>query len=216
MLKFDDCGLDETPCYNVQNFNWWSLKPSFNYGSYTINNAFCLEEIDNIIKLGISTQIDKSKTGNQSKGEFSDIRKSENSWIHPNSMTQWLFEKLSKYIFSVNENFGFDLHSLEALQFTIYDETYDGNYSSHVDQWPSAPSADSHRKLSFSVQLTPPDLYEGGELKIYHETLTDPNIACKDLGCINFFPSYVLHEVTPVTKGRRYCLVGWANGPKFK
>jgi len=31
-----------------------------------------------------------------------------------------------------------------------------------------------------------------------------------------FFPSYTLHEVTPVTKGTRYTLVGWVHGPAFK
>ena len=30
------------------------------------------------------------------------------------------------------------------------------------------------------------------------------------------FPSYSLYEVTPVTKGERYSLVGWITGPQFK
>ena len=30
------------------------------------------------------------------------------------------------------------------------------------------------------------------------------------------FPSYVLHEVTPVTKGERYSLVAWLTGKPFK
>ena len=30
------------------------------------------------------------------------------------------------------------------------------------------------------------------------------------------FPSYVLHEVQPVTKGTRYSLVAWAAGKPFK
>jgi predicted 2-oxoglutarate/Fe(II)-dependent dioxygenase YbiX len=30
------------------------------------------------------------------------------------------------------------------------------------------------------------------------------------------FPSYVLHEVTPVTKGERNSLVAWISGDNFK
>ena len=77
---------------------------------------------------------------------------------------------------------------------------------------PSIPNM--HRKLSFSIQLTNPDLYEGGDLNIYKEKT--PIQASRALGTINFFPSYVLHRVTPVTKGYRNCLVGWVSGPKFK
>lgn len=216
MLKFDNYDLCETPKYNVQNYDWWSLKPSFNYNLYTIPNAFCNDEINNIIKLGIGTDIGISRISAQTTGEFTDIRKSLNSWIYPNTITNWLFEKITCYIHTANENFCFDLHSLENLQFTIYDESYDGSYSSHVDHSFGPSSPDSHRKLSFSVQLTSPDLYEGGELRAYHDTLNQYTVGCKDLGCINFFPSYMLHEVTSVTKGRRYSLVGWVHGPKFK
>ena len=30
------------------------------------------------------------------------------------------------------------------------------------------------------------------------------------------FPSYVLHQVTPVTSGIRKSLVAWGAGPKFR
>ena len=70
------------------------------------------------------------------------------------------------------------------------------------------------RKLSFSIQLSDPSMYEGSELKIYNGN--DPIIAKKELGTMNFFSSYMLHEVTPIEKGKRYSLVGWINGPKFK
>ena len=35
-------------------------------------------------------------------------------------------------------------------------------------------------------------------------------------GMITFFPSWLIHDVTPVTQGTRYSLVGWVNGPNFK
>ena len=64
------------------------------------------------------------------------------------------------------------------------------------------------------MQLSDPSEYEGGELKLYngHEPITIK----REKGLIVFFPSYTLHEVTPVTKGERYTLVGWVHGPAFK
>ena len=34
-------------------------------------------------------------------------------------------------------------------------------------------------------------------------------------GTVIVFPSAILHRVTPVTKGARYSLVQWYNGPDF-
>jgi PKHD-type hydroxylase len=70
------------------------------------------------------------------------------------------------------------------------------------------------RKLSLSVQLSEPEDYEGGSLLLYNgeEPMTLP----KTRGTGLFFPSYSLHEVTPVTKGIRYSLVAWFLGPRFK
>ena len=38
----------------------------------------------------------------------------------------------------------------------------------------------------------------------------------KTQGTLIMFPSYVLHEVTPVTKGTRNSLVTWVTGKQFK
>jgi PKHD-type hydroxylase len=38
----------------------------------------------------------------------------------------------------------------------------------------------------------------------------------KEQGTIIAFPSYILHEVTPITKGKRYSLEGWITGKPFK
>jgi len=38
----------------------------------------------------------------------------------------------------------------------------------------------------------------------------------KEQGTLIAFPSHTLHEVTPITEGRRYSLVGWITGKPFK
>ena len=49
------------------------------------------------------------------------------------------------------------------------------------------------RKISFSIQLSDPSEYSGGELQFYYES--SPEIADKKRGCLTAFPSYILHEV---------------------
>ena len=70
------------------------------------------------------------------------------------------------------------------------------------------------RKLSISVQLTNPEEYEGGELKLYFQD--KGTVVDKTQGTLILFPSYVLHEVMPVTKGERNSLVTWVTGKQFK
>ena len=70
------------------------------------------------------------------------------------------------------------------------------------------------RKLSFTMQLSDPADYNGGELRIKHGS--EPDIARKNRGAITFFPSYVMHEVTPVTRGTRKSIVGWVTGPHWR
>ena len=38
----------------------------------------------------------------------------------------------------------------------------------------------------------------------------------KEQGTLIIFPSYILHEVKPVTKGERNSLVAWVTGKQFK
>jgi PKHD-type hydroxylase len=70
------------------------------------------------------------------------------------------------------------------------------------------------RKLSISIQLTNPEEYEGGELYLYDED--KGTLMSKEQGTLIIFPSYVLHEVMPVTKGERNSLVTWVTGKQFK
>jgi PKHD-type hydroxylase len=197
---------------NVQTFNFWSLKND-SLNEYTfIENIFTPEEIQEIIKIGLAHQQIESRTGD-GRG-FSEIRKSRNSWLPPSSITSWIYERIQRAIEEANKHFEFDLHSIENLQFTEYDSKYMGNYGKHIDKFQNATTPGSHRKLSFSVQLTDDNSYEGGDLIVYNGD--NGVIANRSKGTINFFPSYATHEVTPVKKGTRYSLVSWCSGPKFR
>ena len=65
-----------------------------------------------------------------------------------------------------------------------------------------------------TVQLSDSNEYEGGNLHLINGPT--PFVAEREQGMIYSFPSYTLHEVTPVTKGERSSLVCWVTGPSFK
>ena len=169
-------------------------------------NAFSKEECQTITNIAKDKGLIKGKT----KAE-SDVRDSKISWLYPIDNMDWVYRRVTDITLNLNERFfKFDLFGLnEGLQFTNY-ESPSGKYGKHVDRAINM----AVRKLSISIQLTNPEEYEGGELYLYDDdkgTLMD-----KSQGTLIIFPSYVLHEVMPVTKGERNSLVTWVTGKQFK
>ena len=140
-----------------------------------------------------------------------NVRRSQVSWLNNNADTQWVFERLGFVISKLNsQHFNFDLTGFgEALQLTNYDYSDNGMYGWHQDCGDSIC-----RKLSMVVQLADPSEYDGGNLQIMSSS-TPINIK-KQRGLIAVFPSFMLHQVTPVTRGSRQSLVTWASGPTFR
>lgn len=140
-----------------------------------------------------------------------NIRRSQVSWLEKTSDTRWVFEKLAEVVSKLNtQHFCFDLVGFgEPLQLTNYDQSEHGMYGWHQDYGNNVS-----RKLSVVVQLTDPSKYEGGNLQVM--TTGEPVNVRKQRGLIAVFPSYVLHQVTPVTQGSRQSLVAWVSGPAFK
>ena len=140
-----------------------------------------------------------------------NVRRSQVSWLHNTSDTKWVFDKLANVASKINaQHFRFDLTGFgEPLQLTNYDQSENGMYGWHQDY-----GGGISRKLSMAVQLTDPSEYEGGNLQML--TSGEPQNVRKQRGLIAICPSYVLHQVTPVTQGSRQSLVAWVSGPAFK
>lgn len=149
--------------------------------------------------------------GNGVGGVNPNVRRSQISWLDNNPNTKWVFEKLAHVASQLNaDHFRFDLTGFgEKLQLTNYDQSENGMYGWHQDY-----GGGISRKLSLTLQLTDPAEYEGGNLQIM--TSGTPVNVRKQRGIIAAFPSYVLHQVTPVTQGSRQSLVAWVSGPAFK
>ena len=111
-----------------------------------------------------------------------------------------------------NQFYRYDLKNLFEFQLIKY--YVGGNYNWHCD-YGIAPKRGMTRKLSMSIQLTPPEEYHGGELQIVdyaNHTLMIPG----DMGTVIVFDSKLPHKVWPVVWGQRISLVGWANGPRLR
>lgn len=141
-----------------------------------------------------------------------EIRESNVVFISPETELNWVYGKLTDAVLNINRDFfKFDLFGFtEGLQFTEY-VAPTGHYGQHVDR---AFNMGNIRKLSIVVQLTDENEYEGGNFEIMDSSTPTP--LYRDQGTLLAFPSYTLHQVTPVTKGTRHSLVGWVSGKPFK
>ena len=174
-------------------------------------NIFSNSELDRIVEQGIEIGAQAGVVG---FGNTVDAyRDCEISWLPTDDPEyDWIYATLASVVQQVNsEYYNFDLTHIMPLQFTKYDSKTLGHYNPHLDIGHTAPN----RKLSFSLQLSDPYDHEGGILQFPYNK-TEPEAAPRARGKIIFFPSYMLHEVTPVTKGIRYSLVGWVAGPRFR
>ena len=172
------------------------------------------------------------------------IRKSGNAWIEGSN---WVAGFVWYYIMKANrENFMYDIEGIDnnELQYTEYQkgEYYDWHIDDNINRCmvndKLLHSADNHgeniailageyiRKLSFSIQLSDPEDYEGGELEFkvsnYNSrkrgdfNLDEPFQAPNKKGTVIIFDSRVKHRVCEVKSGVRKSLVGWVVGPRWK
>ena len=108
----------------------------------------------------------------------------------------------------------FNLHGVDESKDypSVYKYGVGGHFDWHIDM----STAISTRKLAFSIQLSDPKDYEGGDLQFYDGSSPTSDAQLREKGSLIIFPSFVWHRVTPITKGTRYVVVGWIHGETFK
>lgn len=175
------------------------------------------EELDKIVSYCDSLETTIGTTfGSKIEEEVKEHRVSDVSFFQRNNDTAWIFDKLNFIIQAANEKYyNFDLNGYSDIQYTTYDSNKIGRYDWHTDIGFGElfdKNSDT-RKLSLTLNLN--DDYEGGEFEINVGKESNP-IKCETKkGRAIIFPSFVVHRVTPVTKGVRKSLVIWVVGPKF-
>jgi PKHD-type hydroxylase len=160
-------------------------------------------------------------------------RNSKNAWVPTN---HWLGGFMWHYISRANrENFLYDLRCIdgESMQYTQYDvgQFYSwhndagiagaykpatvGNRTEGLAQDFVNENTELVRKLSFVLQLSDPDDYEGGNLQMLDESGQN-YFAPRKRGTVILFDSRTMHRVLPVKSGLRKSIVGWTVGPRWK
>lgn len=187
--------LPYTKC--LEPFAWW-------------DEAFTVEQLD-WLQQKAREGVEKAYVGGGLLN--SEVRRTELNWLSKDEGTSQLFYRLGHVVSMINADFfQFDLAGFgEELQLTNYHESQQGMYTWHQDL---SSQGGVSRKLSLVMQLSHPEEYEGGELQLL--TSKEPTIINKKRGLITVFPSWTLHQVTPVTKGSRQTLVAWVTGRPFK
>ena len=179
------------------------------------------DEIDQIFKHTKKLKYFDGKIEDNDDSLFDKkIRQSSIKWISLDENINWLFKKIILKIYETNQlNFHYILKFFEDLQFTEYKASQEEFYAKHRDgSILKLSDFVETRKLSFTIQLTDENEYDGGDLIFYlndDDKIIKTN-ASRKKGAIIFFESTVLHEVTPVTKGTRHSLVSWVWGPNLR
>ena len=161
-----------------------------------------------------------------------DKRNSKNAWV---PTTHWTGGFVWHYIERANrENFLYNIRNIdgESMQFTQYGigEFYGWHNDAGLSGQYKPVSVGNHhegrahdylneklelvRKLSFVVQLSDPDDYEGGNLQLLTED-GKSYFAPRKRGTVIVFDSRTQHRVLKVTKGVRKSLVGWVVGSRW-
>ena len=193
------------------------------------------EDIVEIIEKDISNNFDDQMADSRLHGDAlnKDKRNSQNAWIPTD---HWLGGFMWHYVQRANrENFLYDLRGIDAesMQYTKYEEgmfygwhndaglstqykpVSNNNRSEGLHQDWVNENIELVRKLSFSLQLSDPDDYEGGNVQLLDE-LGKSYITPRKRGTVVLFDSRTQHRVLKVTKGTRKSIVGWGVGPRWK
>lgn len=185
------------------------------YSHITWDGAFNDEELKAIIDYCDSVGTEQGSTfGAKTPEDIEKHRVSNVKFHERNEKTAWIFDKLNFIIQAANEQFyNFHLNGYANFQYTTYDPN--GRYDWHTDMaFGEKFGTDAEpRKLSLSLALN--DDFEGGEFQINNGKEETAVTVPMHKGRVVLFPSFMIHRVTPVTKGVRKSLVVWVLGPKF-
>ena len=174
--------------------------------------AFSAEACDRIVALADTAPSRDARLVGQTQDH--NLRRADLVWLDDVPGSDWVMDRIIDLVREANrDTFAFDLQSFsESAQVARYDSAREGHFDWHSDIG-DGPLA-RQRKLTMVVQLSTPEEYEGGTLEVMPSAHVHQASTAR--GDATIFPSFLLHRVTPVTKGQRLSLTIWAHGPTFR
>jgi len=155
----------------------------------------------------LSSPPDAAHPGTQRSVAMPTVRRGRQRDV-PGGNSGPLATRITDQVFDVNRRiYDFRLVGVEhPVQLLWYGAESADRYVAHMDIGPVS----SLRKLSFSLLLSDPATFDGGDL-----SFSAPFPLARTQGTLTIFPSFLQHAVTPVTRGDRFVIVGFAVGPSF-
>ena len=154
-------------------------------------------------------ELEKAKVLHLNRKSADKARSSMIHWMNNEDYKDFLmpiYDIISRNIRMIND--GMWRYNYEGYGVFQYSEYTEGDHFNwHIDQ--IAVKGES-RKISFSLGISDESEYEGGDLGF--KAAEEEDYYKIGRGDIIAFPSWMLHKVTPVTKGKRRVLVGWGEG----
>ena len=185
-----------------------------------VNTIFSVHDIAEIQRLLSNIEYTKALVDldENTPGENKEVRRSKIKWIDISPETDWLYERITSIMKQNNQIYWrFNLRDMPmSIQYTEYHATDEGRYDWHMDMGHGETSC---RKLSTSILLSNTSDFEGGKFQFFKGGKAGEEIfeyPLNNPGDMVIFPSYMIHRVTPVTKGIRRSLVLWVGGEPFK
>lgn len=175
-------------------------------------NFLSTDEVERVLELGRTRAWEQATvTDGTTTVDYHGERHSTLCPLTVDEETFWLFDKIGQMAETCNlQKYHFDIRGIfEPLNITRYGQGDFVNW--HKDH---GAGRVSHRKLTVTIQLTDPAEYDGGDLELLFDEV--PVTEFRDRGTAVVFPSFVLHRVSPVTRGTRTSLVAWVGGPPFR
>lgn len=190
------------------------------YSQIYWDNFFNQKEIDDIIKICAHQELQDSTISLNNPVNNKKTRSSKVNFHNPNDQNSWIFDRINFGIEDMNNKFfNFDLYGYDYFQYSEYHGSNRGKYDFHQDMFMNDESTSEPltRKLSLSLLLSEPGVdFEGGNFQINDGNEKNAKTIEMTKGSLIAFPSFMVHRVTPVTKGVRKSIVAWVLGPKFK
>ena len=183
------------------------------------HDFFTAADIDRIIQECQSSELESS-TASHNPNIDNEVRVSNVNFHNRNHQNSWIFDQINFGIEDMNSKFfHFDLYGYDYFQYSEYHGDKSGKYNFHMDIFTNEESYASPltRKLSLVLLLSEPGVdFEGGEFQMNVGSEDKLETLQMKKGTLIAFPSFMIHRVTPVTKGIRRSIVIWVEGPKFK
>ena len=179
---------------------------------HAMSDAFTIGECESIIAAVDQAPNDEALLVGQNKNLT--LRNAKLVWLDDIAGMAWVMDRLIALMRKSNrDQFDFDLQEFaESSQVAIYRSSDAGHFAWHSDI--GGGPASGKRKLTLVLQLSNSETYEGGDLEFMPGAQVQT--ASRVQGCVSVFPSFTLHQVTPVVHGIRYAMTVWAHGPRFR